>query len=182
MNVIHIISRISSVIRKIRYKVIYGNRFQCKNAILGPNTKIYIGAKGKIIMKKNFCCRNNIILRVDSGVLLIEDNVFLNDNCSITCLSKITIGENSIFGQNIHIYDHDHNFGNDRMISEQGMNIEAVTIGRNVWVGAGCFILKGASIGSNSVIGANTVIKGTVGADALVYGKQNLVTRDMKNN
>jgi acetyltransferase-like isoleucine patch superfamily enzyme len=182
MNIIHVISRVNSLIRKIRYKVIYGKRFQCGNAILGPNTKIYIGSGGKIIMKKNFCCRNNIILRVDSGTLTIEDNVFLNDNCSITCLSMITIGANSIFGQNIHMYDHDHNFGHAGNISEQGMNVEAVTIGRNVWIGAGCFILKGANIGANSVIGANTVIKGTVDADVLVYNKQTLVTRDLKNN
>ncbi len=40
--------------------------------------------------------------------LIIGDNVFMNNYCSINCLDEIEIGENTLFGEGVKLYDHNH--------------------------------------------------------------------------
>ena len=78
-------------------------------------SEIYIiGQLKELTIYKNvqflkFC---NIVLD-GSGTLIIHENVFFNNYCSVNCLGRIEIGENSIFGEGVRIYDHNHDFSFD---------------------------------------------------------------------
>lgn len=80
-----------------------------------------------------------------------------------------------MFGENICIYDHDHNFKMLALVREQGFSCDTVKIGNNVWIGSGCIILKGAIIGDNSVIAAGSIVKGNVDCNSLFYQRRESV-------
>lgn len=120
--------------------------------------------------------RNNFYLRVlGDAKLIIGNNTFFNNQCSVVALHKITIGENCLFGENVKIYDHNHRFNQaNTLISKQGFYFKDVVIGNNVWCGSNVTILAGARIGDNSVIGAGCVIKSEIPCNSLVIRNDDL--------
>lgn len=110
-----------------------------------------------------------------NGKLIIGANNFFNNNCSINCLSNISIGTNCQFGEGVKMYDHNHNHSdNKKQINEQGYTYGSIVIGSNCWFGSNVIILKGVEIGDNVIIGAGCVIYKSVPANAIVINKQNL--------
>lgn len=105
--------------------------------------------------------QKNCAIRVrKNGCLKIGENVSFNNGCIITCRGNTKIGNHVLFGPNVMVFDHDHNFkGND---FEHEFCIQDITIGNNVWIGANVTILKGSTIGDGAVIGANSVVTGVV--------------------
>lgn len=85
-----IINRIRIVLTKLILKLTYSSK-------LTFGERIYWRKGLKIIIKNN-------------GKINIGDNCFFNYNCSITCLSNVEIGKNTLFGENVKIYDHNHRF------------------------------------------------------------------------
>jgi acetyltransferase-like isoleucine patch superfamily enzyme len=127
--------------------------------------------------------RDYCAIRVrQNGILNIKKNVFFNSFCSINCRQSITIGENTIFGENVKIYDHNHKYNNNKFpIVDQGYNSESITIGDNCWIGSNVIILKGVHIGNNSIIGAGTIIYKNVPDNSLVITKQDTILKDLNN-
>lgn len=123
--------------------------------------RVYIG-KG-VGIRRGFDIRNG-----SEGVVTIGDGCFFNRYFSAVAYSRITIGNNCIFGENVKIYDNNHRFNGTGPIKDQGFSIKEVKIGDNVWVGSNAVILKGTVIGSNVVIGAGCVVSGTIGDDCVV--------------
>lgn len=123
---------------------------------------------------KKFHFRNGFHIRIgENGSVYIGKNCFFNRYCSITSRKKIVIGDNCIFGENIKIYDHNHEYKNkDKLICEQGLVDEDVIIEDNCWIGSNVTILKGVRIGSGSVIGAGAVIYKDIPKDTLIISKQ----------
>ncbi|WP_243386622.1 glycosyltransferase [Bifidobacterium primatium] len=105
----------------------------------------------------------------NGGEIVIGDNVFFNNGCGLHARKRIEIGSETIFGENVHVYDHNHRFADPTVaIKEQGYSEAAVTIGRHCWIGSNVTILKGSTIGDNTVIGAGCVISGDIPADSVV--------------
>ena len=107
---------------------------------------------------------------------MIGRNVFFNHDCSITCSgSSVTIGDGTIFGENVKIYDHNHCYKDvTRPIKEQGYTSAPVTIGKHCWIASNVVILKGVTIGDNSVIGAGCIIHKDVPEGKVVVNRQSL--------
>lgn len=115
-----------------------------------------------------FRSRFNVISE-NGGLITIGKNCFFNNDCSLTCRNKIQIGEGTIFGENVKIYDHNHRFRNSNMpIKEQGYSEGEVLIGSHCWIGSNVVILKGTIIGDNCVIGAGCVVSGNVPNDTIM--------------
>lgn len=114
------------------------------------------------------------------GKVRIGKNVFFNHDCSIACNgSSVTIGDGTMFGENVKIYDHNHCFRNKLIpIKMQGYTAVPVNIGSHCWIGSNVVILKGVSIGDNVVIGAGCVIYKDVPGDTIVMSGQGVI---MKN-
>ena len=116
----------------------------------------------KVVFGENLTLRKRCSVLVHGGNLTIGNNVFFNDQCSIACLYDILIGDDCLFGENIKIYDHNHNFREDALIRTSGFTYKKVIIGNNCWIGSNVCILAGSVIGDDSVIGANAVVHGNI--------------------
>lgn len=131
-----------------------------------------------LLILDNVNARNQLSLLVFSGAkLVIGENVFFNNNCSINVLEEVEIGTNTIFGENVKIYDHNHEhyFSNqERVIETNKFSKAKVVIGKNCWIGSNVTILKGVTIGDNVIIGAGCLIYKSITSNSLVTLKQEL--------
>lgn len=141
----------------IMYKIIYMDRLNINITVtFRDDFRLMIAKQGKVI---------------------IDDGVFFNNNCSIMALNKVTIGANTIIGENVKIYDHNHVFSNkDKLIKKQGFSVASVNIGKNCWLGSNVVILKKAVIGDNCVIGAGCVINQVIPSNSIVKLASNCLT------
>ena len=88
---------------------------------------------------KDINFRNYIHLIVQNNAeLIIGNRVFLNNFCSINCLEKIEIGDNTLFGENVKIYDHNHDYQTqpEFEVFHSKFKTAAVKIGKNCWLGS----------------------------------------------
>lgn len=143
---------------------------------------IRCSSEGKLKIGSGFSCRDDILFNISQGEVDIGDNVFLNDGIKINCRKRIVIGDCVIMGQNVLLYDHDHDYtkGKDAMISS--FKEDEIIIGNNVWIGSNVVILRGSHIGSGCVIGAGAVIKGDIPDNMLVYSQKDLIMKELRVN
>lgn len=112
----------------------------------------------------------------ENGILEIQKNVFFNNNCSITAREKISIGSNCIFGENVKIYDHNHEYKDKScLISKQGFSSEKIIIEEDCWIGSNVTILKGVHIGKHSVVGAGVIVYKDIPENSVIICKQELI-------
>jgi len=138
---------------------------------LDPTTEIIVQS-GFLEMSNSVFTRRHVSFRCDGGKLKIGTS-FFNQGCVITAKEYIEIGNDCLFGPNVVIVDHDHDY---RYLDERrGSNfkMKRVVIGNNVWIGANATILKGSIIEDNCVIGAGITFRGHL-------VKNTIVTQDTK--
>jgi len=130
-----------------------------------------------IKIKSDCTTRRNCFIWIQGPAMLsIGDNVFFNNGCSINCLDKIEIGSGSIFGEGVKMYDHNHKYTTDPIISisKDQFNTAPIIIGKNCWIGSNVTILKGVTIGDNVIIGANCLIYESIPSNSIVKLNQSL--------
>lgn len=165
-----IVGRVLCTLPKMLWwKLRYGGRFSAPAVqSFGPHSIVRIGKKGQLTLGKETVSRGNLTLRAEEGVLKIGDKCFFNSNCSITCLSEVSIGDRCQFANHLVIVDHDH----DYQAGWGHYRTAPVHIGNDVWIGANCVILKGADIGDGSVIAAGSIVSGRVEPGTVFYQKR----------
>lgn len=131
---------------------------------------------GKLTVGKHVTFRKGFSLMIDKqGEVIIGNNVFFNNYCSINANERVTIGDGTLLGENVKVYDHNHCYKNTIVpIKEQGFTTVPVNIGKHCWIGSNVVILKGVTIGDNSVIGAGCVIYKDVPNNTIIVNKQEL--------
>lgn len=135
--------------------------------------KLIYGAKFSFDSSSTF--RNSFCIQIGDGKIIINKNIFFNNNCSLNSEDLINIGEGSIFGEGVKIYDHNHRYHDkDIPIKNQGYTHAPVIIGKHCWVASNVIILKGVTIGDNVTIGAGCIIYKDVPSNTVVINKQNL--------
>jgi acetyltransferase-like isoleucine patch superfamily enzyme len=167
MNMSHLLG----VIRGFVFKLIYFRNIKSSIFSLQANSRIEVfNKKANLFIGKFVFIRKNASIRIDfNGELTIHDKVFINDNCNINCVNRISIGENTKIAPNVCINDHDHNY---KDMNDGHLIIGEVLIGENVWIGANVTILRNTFIGDNAVIAAGSVVKGTVPSNTLFFNKR----------
>ncbi len=149
MCFIKIVNHMVALLKMFFYKVVYRNRI-----IFGKKVTF---RKGMSIMIEN------------KGKIIIGNGVFFNNYCSLNSLKEIKIGDNSIFGENVKIYDHNHVFKyKDKLIKSEGFKSDEILIGNNCWIGSNVIILKSVSIGDNSVISAGEIVRKSVPSNSIL--------------
>lgn len=87
----------------------------------------------------------------------------IRDNCHITAVNSIRIGDNLLTGTNVLITDNSHGEATreqmdipptQRKLFSKG----PVIIGNNVWLGNNVCVMPGITIGDGAIIGANSVV------------------------
>ena len=167
-----LLSKVYSVLFTTTCKVFYKRIVLGKNNRLTKSTEIIATKGSKIILGDNCTCEKNVLLKSSNqGHISIGDNVYFNRGTSIYSLGNVIVGNDTIFGPNCLVFDHDHSII-DGKIQKNDFSITDVTIGNNVWIGAGTLILRGSVIGDNCIIGAGSIIKGQIPKDTIVIQKR----------
>lgn len=155
-----------------------------KSFTIGKYRKIYISEQATVEVQENVSMREfcNIVVEKDA-VLRISSNVFLNNHCSISCMNRIEIGADTLIGEGVKIYDHNH-----RYITEPSFEVfkdrfvsSPVIIGKNCWIGSNVTVLKGVTIGDNVIIGAGCLIHRSVPANHIVKFSSQLTVEPIEN-
>lgn len=164
------LSCIVGIIKIFFYKIIYFNRIKFNSIPKISNGFLFaIKKKSFLIIGKSCRTRKNFNVRIyDEGKIILGDNCFFNDNCSLNCRKKIVVGNNFKSGQNLLIFDNDHDYKGDI----DSYVCDEVVIGNNVWIGANCIILKGVHIGNNVVIAAGTIVKENVEDNCIYFNER----------
>jgi maltose O-acetyltransferase len=95
--------------------------------------------------------------------------VYMNFNCCVLDVSRVTIGDGTLFGPNVQVLTATHPWeGNQR---RTGLEFgKPIVIGRNCWLGGGAVICPGVTIGENSVVAAGAVVTKDVEPNSIVAG------------
>ena len=179
--VVKIIFRINSLVIKLanKYRVDYFRHIHQTRATIAPGVGFGKGsdiiflpetADARLYLGENctFRQRCNLALNFSSRLTIGKGNFFNND-CSITCLNNIIIGETNLFGEGVKLYDHNHEFRNKTMlIQEQGFKAGQIKIGDNCWFGSNCIILNNVTIGDNVIVGANVLVYKSIESNTIV--------------
>ncbi|ROH95777.1 acyltransferase [Chryseobacterium daecheongense] len=145
------------------------------------NTQVFKGDNKKI---GNIRIDEHVLLREHCNILVYPDaeliigkGVFFNNCCSVNCLERIEIGDDTIFGEGVKLYDHNHLIEKSSVIhvEKEKYTKDIIKIGENCWIGSNVVILKGVTIGDNSVIGAGCIIHKSVPPNTIVKHNQNLI-------
>lgn len=179
---------ITSIIEKLQRKKQRNVLAKHSQVIVGSDLKL--GAYNHFILYPNLekvtiarkvTFRNYIhVIVLDGGFLEINANVFFNNQCSINCLDHISIGKNTLFGENVKLYDHNHSYERNAdglMVSPSDFTTAPIIIGENCWLGSNVVILKGVTIGDNCIIGAGCVIHKDVPANSTLLNQQELIIK-----
>jgi acetyltransferase-like isoleucine patch superfamily enzyme len=155
---------------------------------VGKNFRIYglpylkiLGKAENIVIKNNVCIWGNIDLRNrDNGKIIIEDGVYIDDNCRFlsaqnatmrigvntrigrSCIfnggADLDIGEKCLFASMVYVNTSTHNISKKDNIIDQGFSHAPTIIENDVWVGGHAVINMGVTIAKGSIIGANAVV------------------------
>lgn len=148
MFIIKLFLHLKCIIEKFIFSLIYGN---------------------KLKLGKKCHWRKNFSLMIDKNATVsIGNDVFFNNGCSVDANDYISIGDRTMLGENVKIYDHDHRFREKLPIKKQGFKNAPVIIGKDCWIGSGVIILKGTEIGNNCIIGAGCVVSGKVKSNSIL--------------
>lgn len=107
--------------------------------------------------------------------IIIGNNVSIGDDCHITAINRIEIGNNVLTGKKITITDNAHGNTNieslmlpptHRALYSPG----PVFIEDGVWIGDKVTILANVRIGKNAIIGSNAVVTKDIPANCVAGG------------
>ncbi|WP_294303766.1 DapH/DapD/GlmU-related protein [uncultured Chryseobacterium sp.] len=166
--------------RKYQLSVLKNNRNTSIGSLkIGTNNHFILSEKlEKVTIGASVSFRNYIHILVEkNAALTIGDGVFMNNFCSVNCLDSISIGENTLFGENVKLYDHNHRYTAvpEFKVLHSEFSTAPIKIGKNCWLGSNVTVLKGVSIGDNCIIGAGCTIFKDVPNNTKVINQQQLI-------
>lgn len=144
----------------------------------GEYQHIEIASTANVEIGQDVTIRSFVSVEVGHGATLkLGNRVFFNDHCTIRCGKYIEIGKDTMFGDGVRIFDHNHQYSNYH-VEKISFNTGPVIIGKNCWIGSNVVILKGVTIGDNVIIGAGAVINKDIPSNSIVVSKEELVIKE----
>ena len=144
----------------------------------GNFQQITIDPTAHVELGQDITLRSFVCLEVGNGATLkLGNRVFFNNHCSIRCEHHIEIGKDTMFGDGVRIFDHNHQYSNYH-VEKIAFNYGKISIGKNCWIGANVVILKGVTIGDNVIIGAGAVIHKDIPSNSIVVSKEELIIKE----
>jgi acetyltransferase-like isoleucine patch superfamily enzyme len=176
-----LLAKIKERYRAQYYAALHPGQVRLHQAVVfSKNTALTIAANNrlaKVTIGSQTVFRKNCTINMEGqGKLTIGKGSFFNNGCSISCLGTIAIGDDTLFGEGVRLYDHNHVFNQaGKLVKTQGYAVGKIKIGNNCWIGSNCVILKDVEIGDNVVIGASCLISTSVPANTVVRSVPQLV-------
>lgn len=151
----------ASFVRVAIAKFRLGNRLALpasgKPVYLGRKVRLQVQSGGKLILESG--CYFDDYSRIQvagKAVLRCHNHVYCNTNVRINANEAITIGEYTMLGPNVCIFDHDHVFDAEGVCAELAGS--PVSIGNKCWIASNSVITRGVSICDRVLIGAGSVV------------------------
>jgi acetyltransferase-like isoleucine patch superfamily enzyme len=105
------------------------------------------------------------------GFFAMGDHSYIGCNAVMGAGGGIRIGNSVLIGQCVNVHAENHVFVDpNRLIREQGVTYQGVTIEDDVWIGSKATILDGVTIGRGAVIGAGAVVTRSIPAYSIAVG------------
>ena len=153
------IIRLKAILYTSYIKLRFGNKVILRGIIKPEGAiSIVVEKNSKLIIHGHITLRaNSQILVRESAQCEIGKGVFINRNCSLVCRNSIVIGEETLIGENVKIYDNDHKIVKN--IPQKSLyDVEPIIIGKNVWLANDVNVLKGSIVPDYSVVGAMSLV------------------------
>lgn len=142
--------------------------------LAGQYQHIEIAPGAQLELGEDVTLRSFVSLEVGHGATLkLGNRVFFNDHCTIRCGQHIEIGKDTMFGDGVRLFDHNHQYSNYH-VEKIAFDNAPIVIGKNCWIGTNSVILKGVTIGDNVIIGAGAVIYKDIPSNSIVISKEEL--------
>lgn len=116
--------------------------------------------------------RTIIVTRTEEAKINIGNNVGIS-GATIYARKGITIGDNTLIGGNVKIFDNDFHpieVESRNLDIKEKIRTREVIIGKNCFIGCNSLILKGSKIGDGSVIGAGSIVCGEFPGGVVIAG------------
>lgn len=184
------------VLRKMRrylytYWVIQSFKKTGKNVVI--DTFQYLREPDKIILGDNVAIGQYCVFELYSNygsqkftpLLSFGNNSSIGEHSHITCINRISIGNNVRMGKKVFITDNSHGTSDYELMSiapnfRPLYSKGPVIIEDNVWVGEMVCIMPGVTIGECSIIGANAVVTKDVPPYSVVVGPHATIKKQLK--
>lgn len=173
------------ITRGILYRLKY-----CFNDRITIGSSARIGKNSEISLHPGCICsigsgltlgRNVTVAVLSNGKLFIGGGVGISNCNQIVCHGKLCIGDDTIFGPNVMVYDHNHKYDLTMGVNRRMFDVGEVTIGKRCWIGAGAIILKNVHIGDNCIIGAGSVVTKDVPSNSVAAGNPAKIIKTKEN-
>lgn len=147
---------LASGIRLVYIKIRLGNRLVLpkggKPVYIGPGAHIRASKGACVILGAGSYLSERVLLQANSDAKIsIGARVFFNANVRIVATESVRIGEATMFGPNVCVYDHDHVFDKDGVHSD--LKTTPVEIGSHCWIGANALVTRGCEIVDKVLVG-----------------------------
>lgn len=142
-------------------KMRLGRRLQLphggKPVYLGRGARLVVAEGGVLELGRGVyideCCR----LQVSTGAhMSLGEGCYLNTNCRVVAVEDVRIGDRTMFGPNVCVFDHDHVFDADGVHGE--LVSASISIGLRCWLGANALVTKGVAIADRICVGGGVVV------------------------
>ena len=168
----------------IRFKIIH--IFKCRSfsyskiEMFNYDLRFLLKRTSKIYFDSNIVSDGHMTIIVgDNSYLHLGNHTYFNEDCMISCMKSVSIGDNCKFGPGVKIFDNNHVFNSKHGVLSD-IKGKDIKIGNNCWIGANAVILSGTEIGDNCVIGAGCVVKGKVESSTIVKNQQNYILEKIR--
>lgn len=127
-----------------------------KPLYLGKGSRVVLGEGTRPTVGAGAYLSPGCVVEVGDGAnLAIEDGVYMNEGCRVTVVESARIGADTLFGPNVQVYDHDHEF--DRGARSE-LRHAPVSVGRRCWLCANAVVTRGCSVADRSLVSASFVV------------------------
>ncbi|WP_439134928.1 acyltransferase [Pseudomaricurvus sp.] len=139
-----------------------------ENCFVAPEANLFAEPGRTINLGDNTHIAANSFLH---GPITLGRGVSVNQSVTLDGgRAGITIGDHTRIAAQTCMFAFNHGMEPDRLIQEQPVTSEGITIGRDVWIGANVSIVDGVTIGDKAIIGMGSVVTKNVPAGAKVGG------------
>lgn len=172
-----------------RYRIARSWRTFEKAAILGAGCRlgpsawcVNAGPPDRVRLGTGTVCRG--VLRREEfgdGELVIGANVYIGDDCIISCCDRVEIGDFTLLGHGVQIFDNNsHPVDPDARTADWDAVVHGgarreidhapIRVGRRAWLGFGSMVLKGVTVGEGAVVASGSVVTKDVDPYTVVAG------------
>jgi acetyltransferase-like isoleucine patch superfamily enzyme len=154
-------------------RLLYGKQLAVgRGVVLEPGTEVILrGNNPRIRIGSGCCVMNGVVLSTTSGQITLGSRVYINRRSILISRVSIAIGDGTIIGPHVMIFDNDHAYRKPDLVRRGEFKTAPITIGKRVWVGANVVVLRGTEIGDDCVVAAGAVLRGKYPPNALIASR-----------